>query len=374
MWLHSLSLTDIRSYPQADIDLTPGVTCFVGPNGQGKTNIVEMVGYLATLRSHRVSTDTPLVREGCAAGIVRAHVVEDDRHVTIDLQITPGQANKARINRAAVGRARDILGIVRVVMFAPEDLSLVKGDPSERRSFLDDIVIQRAPRMAGVRADYERVVKQRSALLKSGSRDPYLDSTLDIWDEQLADLGAVIIDARTRLVAEIEPFVQARYAAVADEQAETHIAYRARSAQRDTDAIPGTIDEWRQQLLESARERRKEEIQRGVTLVGPHRDDLDLHLGVHPVKGYASHGESWSYALALRLASADVLRSDDVDPIVILDDVFAELDAGRRTRLASMAVEGTQTLITAAVAEDIPSQLVGARYEVRTGTVIAQAA
>lgn len=370
MWLQQLNLTDIRSYPQADIHLTPGVTCFIGANGQGKTNIVEMVGYLATLRSHRVASDTPLVREGCEFGIVRAHVVEGDRHVTIDLQITPGQANKARINRASAGRARDILGIVRVVMFAPEDLSLVKGDPSERRSFLDDIIIQRSPRMASVRADYERVVKQRSALLKSGSRDPHFDSTLDIWDEQLADLGAEITDARVRLVAHLQPFVHERYAAVAGEESDTRISYRPRCSSMLVDSV----EEWREILQTAARERRREEIQRGVTLVGPHRDDLELYLGPHPVKGYASHGESWSYALALRLASADVLRSDGVDPIMILDDVFAELDVGRRERLATMAIEATQTLITAAVAEDIPPTLTGTRYEVRKGTVVAQAA
>jgi DNA replication and repair protein RecF len=255
-------------------------------------------------------------------------------------------------------------------MFAPEDLSLVKGDPSERRAFLDDIIIQRSPRMAGVRTDYERVVKQRSALLKSGSRDPYLDSTLDIWDEQLASLGAEITDARVKLVAELQPFVLERYAAVAGEHSHTHLTYQPRCSTTMVDSK----EAWRDLLHNAARERRREEIQRGVTLVGPHRDDLELHLGSHPVKGYASHGESWSFALALRLASADVLRSDGVDPIVILDDVFAELDVGRRERLATMAIEGTQTLITAAVAEDIPAALTGTRYEVRKGSVTAQAA
>jgi DNA replication and repair protein RecF len=255
-------------------------------------------------------------------------------------------------------------------MFAPEDLSLVKGDPSERRAFLDDIIIQRSPRMAGVRTDYERVVKQRSALLKSGSRDPYLDSTLDIWDEQLASLGAEITDARVKLVAELQPFVLERYAAVAGEHSHTHLTYQPRCSTTMVDST----EAWRDLLHNAARERRREEIQRGVTLVGPHRDDLELHLGSHPVKGYASHGESWSFALALRLASADVLRSDGVDPIMILDDVFAELDVGRRERLATMAIEGTQTLITAAVAEDIPAALTGTRYEVRKGSVTAQAA
>jgi DNA replication and repair protein RecF len=370
MWLQQLSLIDIRSYTEADIHLTPGVTCFFGSNGQGKTNIIEMVGYLATLRSHRVATDTPLVREGCDSGIVRAHVVEGDRHVTIDLQITPGQANRARINRAAARPARDILGIVRVVIFAPEDLSLVKGDPSERRIFLDDIIIQRNPRMAGVRSDYERVVKQRSALLKAGSRDPYLDSTLDIWDEQLAALGAEITDARIRLVTQLQPLVQHRYEAMAGEDSVTRVTYQPRCSE----VIVETVDAWRELLLTAVRDRRREEIQRGVTLVGPHRDDIELHLDGHLVKGYASHGESWSFALALRLASADVLRSNGVDPIVILDDVFAELDVGRRERLATMAIEGTQTLITAAVAEDIPVALTGIRYEVRGGSVTAQAA
>lgn len=394
MWLRSLSLTDYRSYPQADIDLSPGVTCFVGPNGQGKTNIVEAVHYLATLRSHRVANDAPLVRDGATSALIRAQVQEDDRHVSIDLQINPGSANRARINRASTtARAREILGIVRVVMFAPEDLEIVKGDPSSRRQFLDDILIQRSPRMAGVKADYERVVKQRNALLKQASQaprkrrsaasepDPYLESTLQVWDEQLCTLGATITTARIALVNELEPHVAHRYADVASggtasSDVSLHYLAKCLSEESNFDLTSGMKDEdfWRAQLAAEVAKRRSDEIQRGVSLVGPHRDELIVNLGPYPVKGYASHGETWSTVLALRLASADVLRSDGVDPILILDDVFAELDTKRRERLALMALEATQTLITAAVAEDIPTALDGARFSVRRGEVTGEVA
>ena len=394
MWLRSLSLTDYRSYPQADINLAPGVTCFVGPNGQGKTNIVEAVHYLATLRSHRVANDAPLVRDGANSALIRAQVQEEDRHVSIDLQINPGSANRARINRAsATARARDILGIVRVVMFAPEDLEIIKGDPSARRQFLDDILIQRSPRMAGVKADYERVVKQRNALLKQASQaprkrrssasepDPYLESTLQVWDEQLCALGATITAARIALVNELQPYVARRYADVASggsASSDVTLTYLAKCLQEESnaDASIAMQDEnfWREQLTTEVTRRRSDEIQRGVTLVGPHRDELLVNLGPYSVKGYASHGETWSTVLALRLASADVLRSDGVDPILILDDVFAELDTKRREHLALMALEATQTLITAAVAEDIPEALDGARFTVRRGEVTVEAA
>lgn len=394
MWLRSLSLTDYRSYGQADIDLTPGVTCFIGPNGQGKTNIVEAVHYLATLRSHRVATDAPLVREGASSALIRAQVQEDDRHVSIDLQINPGSANKARINRAsATARARDILGIVRVVMFAPEDLEIIKGDPSARRQFLDDILIQRSPRMAGVKADFERVVKQRNALLKQAAQaprkrrsathepDPYLESTLQVWDEQLCALGAEITAARISLVNELEPHVARRYSEVASgSSASSDVTLKylptclSDESATDTNVITQSEHFWRERLRAEVVRRRNDEIQRGVSLVGPHRDELLITLGTYPVKGYASHGETWSTVLSLRLASADVLRSDGVDPILILDDVFAELDTTRREHLAVMALEATQTLITAAVAEDIPATLDGVRFSVRRGEVTGEAA
>jgi DNA replication and repair protein RecF len=285
------------------------------------------------------------------------------------------------------------LGIVRVVMFAPEDLEIIKGDPAARRQFLDDIMIQRSPRMAGVKADYERVVKQRNALLKQASQaprkrgsaarepDPYLESTLQVWDEQLCSLGAAITATRFSLVNELQPHVARRYSEVASggsASSDVTLRYLAKclSLESDSDAnvIMQNEDFWREQLSSEVVRRRSDEIQRGISLAGPHRDELLVNLGPHPVKGYASHGETWSTVLALRLASADVLRSDGVDPILILDDVFAELDTKRRERLALMALEATQTLITAAVAEDIPATLDGARFSVRRGEVTGEAA
>lgn len=379
MWLQALSLTDFRSYPQADMQFQPGVTTFVGMNGQGKTNIVEAIAYLATLSSHRVAADVPLIRAGCSSAVVRARVQEDDRAVSVDIQIAERGSNKARINQSATTRARDILGIVRAVIFAPEDLALVRGDPADRRRFLDEIGIQRHPRLAGVRADYDKVLRQRNALLKSASAssrrnvDSTFDSTLSVWNEQLTQLGADIVASRTELIADLRPFVQQAYEAIAG-QAQVDIAYRPSSPAivEQISSVDASLRERVSMAMDGDLESRAgDELRRGVTLVGPHRDEVELTLNGFPVKGYASHGESWSMALALRLAAADVLRSDGVDPIVILDDVFAELDTARRSQLAELVQQATQVFITAAVAQDVPVELSGARFDVRMGHVEA---
>ncbi|MEU2867826.1 DNA replication/repair protein RecF [Streptomyces olivoreticuli] len=371
MHVSHLSLADFRSYARVEVPLDPGVTAFVGPNGQGKTNLVEAVGYLATLGSHRVSSDAPLVRMGADRAIIRAAVVQGERQQLIELELNPGRANRARINRSSQVRPRDVLGIVRTVLFAPEDLALVKGDPGERRRFLDELVTARSPRMAGVRSDYDRVLKQRNTLLKSaamarrhGGRGLDL-STLDIWDQHLARAGAELLAQRLDLIAALRPLADKAYEQLAPGGGPVAFEYRGPAA------IEGahTREELHEALITALAEVRKQEIERGVTLVGPHRDELLLSLGRLPAKGYASHGESWSYALALRLASYDLLRSEGNEPVLVLDDVFAELDARRRERLAELVAPGEQVLVTAAVDDDVPGVLVGARYAVTEGTV-----
>ncbi|MDX2760157.1 DNA replication/repair protein RecF [Streptomyces europaeiscabiei] len=371
MHVTHLSLADFRSYARVEVPLDPGVTAFVGPNGQGKTNLVEAVGYLATLGSHRVSSDAPLVRMGADRAVIRAQVRQGERQQLVELELNPGKANRARVNRSSQVRPRDVLGIVRTVLFAPEDLALVKGDPGERRRFLDELITARAPRMAGVRSDYERVLKQRNTLLKTaalarrhGGRTMDL-STLDVWDQHLARVGAELLAQRLDLVAAIQPLADKAYEQLAPGGGPVSLDYKPSSP-----AIVGHArEELYEQLMAALGESRKQEIERGVTLVGPHRDDVNLRLGQLPAKGYASHGESWSYALALRLASYDLLRAEGNEPVLILDDVFAELDARRRERLAELVAPGEQVLVTAAVDDDVPGVLAGTRYTVSDGTV-----
>lgn len=364
MHVRHLSLTDFRSYTRAELPLEPGPTVLIGPNGQGKTNIVEAIEYVATLSSHRVSGDAPLVRSGADRAIVRAAIEHDGRELLVELEITPGKANRARLGRSPVPRVRDILGALRAVLFAPEDLAIVRGDPSERRRFLDDLLVANAPRFAGVRADYDRTLKQRNALLKSAGRRAVDMSTLDVWDGHLAEHGANLLAGRIQLVAGLAPHVGKAYDDVSAGGGPATIAYSTalsvQSAERD---------ELRDALLAALAQARPRELERGITLVGPHRDDLTLTLGDLPARGYASHGESWSYALALKLASYELLRTQGGEPVLLLDDVFAELDASRRDRLASLAANATQTVVTAAVAEDVPKQLQGTRFDVADGRV-----
>jgi DNA replication and repair protein RecF len=362
-----VSLADVRNYEHLEVSLEPGINALVGPNGQGKTNLVEAIAYLSTLGSHRVATDAPLVRHGAERAVIRADVVREDRSLILEIEIAAGRANRARINKAPVQRTREILGILRTVVFAPEDLALVKGDPSERRRFLDDLLVQRQPRLAGTRSDYDRVLKQRNALLKSAgaARRTSLEEverTLEVWDEQLARLGAEIISARRDLTSALAPLASAAYGELVPGGAAVAIAYRS-----VVDEV--TAPDVEQALLSEMSRRRKDELDRGITLVGPHRDDLDMVLGDAPVKGYASHGESWSAALALRLAAYDLLTTESGAPVLVLDDVFAELDARRRAHLAERVSDAPQVLITAAVADDVPAAMAGTWYDVLEGTV-----
>ncbi len=374
MYVDFLELTDFRSYHQVEVELSPGVSVFEGQNGQGKTNLVEAIEYLSTLASHRVSQDQPLVRAGADQAVIRAGVragVNDERRIQLDLEIQPGKSNRARLNRGVMPKASAILGMLRVVLFSPDDLAVVKGEPKDRRRFLDEMVIGRWPRMAGVKADYERVVRQRNALLKQMSGrtnkvpDENAEFTLQVWDSQLCDFGAELLAARLDSLTEMTPFTKGAYELIAP------INNVAQAEYKCSFPLPEESSEkaLRSQMADVLIERRGEELARGVTLIGPHRDDVLLSIGELPAKGYASHGEAWSLALSLRLAVFELLRSDGIEPVLLLDDVFAELDAVRRLRLADAIAEAEQVLITAAVGTDVPNQLAGKHFVVTKGRV-----
>ncbi|MFB1293945.1 DNA replication/repair protein RecF [Mycobacterium sp. pW049] len=359
MHVRHLALTDFRSWSRVELELAPGRTVFVGPNGFGKTNLIEALWYSATLGSHRVASDAPLIRAGAERAVVSTIVVNEGRELAVDLDITSGRANKARLNRSPVRSAREILGVLRAVLFAPEDLALVRGDPGDRRRYLDELATTRRPRIAAVRADYDKVLRQRTALLKTASRyrgDRGALETLDVWDGHLAGHGAQLIAARAELVNELAPEVEKAYQLLAPASRPASIRYRSGVDVVEAEAAAGNSDAevFEAALLDALSRRRDAELERGVCLVGPHRDDLELKLGDQPAKGFASHGESWSMALALRLAAYELLRAEGSDPVLLLDDVFAELDSARRQALAQVAASAEQVLVTAAVHEDIP--------------------
>jgi DNA replication and repair protein RecF len=385
--LTRLALTDFRSYAAADLALAPGVSTFTGPNGQGKTNLVEAAAYVATFGSHRVATDAPLIRHGAQRAILRAVVTSAQRDSLVEIEINSGRANRVRLNRVPLPRPREALGTLRCVLFAPEDLAVVKGDPDQRRRYLDDLLVATRPRFAGVRADYERVLRQRTALLKSakvarvgggrsramkgvgevgGGDSPGRPSTLEVWDEHLVTKGAELTAGRLELAIALRPLVAKAYAAVSGEDMVAGMSYRQAGQDDEPSADMAALADGLRQSLARVRHA---ELERGVCLVGPHRDDLELRIGELPARGYASHGESWSLALALRLAAYDLLRSGGDDPVLMLDDVFAELDAGRREALAGLVSGAEQVLVTAAVPADVPARLAGQRFEVSGGAI-----
>ncbi|MCU1433643.1 MAG: recombinase RecF [Pseudarthrobacter sp.] len=398
MYLEHLSLTDFRSYAQVDLPLQPGVTVLVGSNGIGKTNLMEAIGYLATLSSHRVSSDGPLLRFGTDRALVRARVVRGGQTTVLELEINASRANRGRINRSNPVRARDLLGICQTVLFAPEDLALVKGDPSNRRRFLDELLVSLIPRHSATRTDYDRVLKQRNALLKSARTGKFTaghEATLDVWDQHMARAGAELLHARLDLVERLRPHLAKAYAQLTDGSKEAGAVYRStlqNLMDDDGGAAPGaggssavsgsagiedlrflTVEELTGRYVQAFAASRRKELERGISLVGPHRDELELVLGEAPAKGYASHGETWSMCLSLRLASYYVMlddaRTGGSAPILILDDVFAELDVHRRRKLAAIVSGAEQVLVTAAVDADIPEELSGRRVKVIPGGI-----
>lgn len=361
MFVSHLSLTDFRSYQQLELFLKPGQNIFIGENGEGKTNIIEALMYLALLSSHRISSDQPLVRLGSERAYVRSKIESDERTTLVELEINTSKANRAKVNQNPVRSQRELLGIVKSVCFSPEDLDLVRGDPSERRSFLDQLLIQRSPRLAGVITDFERALKQRNSLLKS--RAP--QSSLEPWNEHLANFGGELIAGRLNLIADLEPEFKNAYKNLSEKKPAS-LGYKSSIAKPTKNK-----EENKALILETINEVNYQERERGISLVGPHRDDLLLNLGDHPVKGYASHGESWSIALALRLASYQLFINDGDKPILILDDVFSELDEKRREKLLDISQKAEQTFITVAVENDLPPNISGNRFKVTTGNVVA---
>lgn len=359
MHLSHLSLKNFRSYSELDLPLAPGITIFLGRNGEGKTNIVESILYMAFLSSHRTSGDLPLVKLGESAAYTRAKIQHPDREVLVELEINAEKANRARINQNPIRSQKELFGLLQCVYFSPEDMDLVRGDPSERRRFIDQILTLRSPRMAGVISDYERSVRQRNALLKTRASL----TSLEPWDQQVAKFGAEIIAARLSLLTEFNPYFSKIYANISEEKP-AHITYKS-----SIDNPSVNSEENYSALINTMMERRNQELDRGLTLVGPHRDDLILNLGDHLVKGYASHGESWSIALSLKLAAYELLISEGSKPILILDDVFSELDEERRSQLISLAQSAEQTFITVAVEGDLPKDLTGTTYLVKNGSV-----
>jgi DNA replication and repair protein RecF len=359
VFIKQLSLTTFRSYTNLELDLTPGISIFIGRNGEGKTNIIEAVLYLSFLSSHRVSTDQPLVQLGNTAAYIRAKTQIPDREVLVELEINNNKANRARINQNQVRSQKEIFGIVQAIYFSPEDLDLVRGDPSERRKFIDQLLILRSPRIAGIISDYERALRQRNSLLKSRAGA----ESLHAWDEQVANFGGEIIAARLQTLQDFEPIFQEIYKKISAEKP-AFIKYKTNIEEPSFNAEINKT-----KILERMRTTHTAEIERGLTLSGPHRDDLLLNLGNHLVKGYASHGESWSIALSLKLATYQLLKNDGLEPILILDDVFSELDEERRSHLIELANSAKQTFITVAVENDLPKELTGVKYLVKSGSV-----
>ena len=386
-----LSLIDFRNYRTAEVGLVAGFNLFVGSNGQGKTNLVESLAYLSSLGSHRASVDHAMIRQGTDSAVIRARLEHDARQILVEVQLNRSSPNRAQVNRSVI-KTRELPRYFSSVLFAPEDLSLIRGDPAGRRRFLDELLVLRSPRIAALISDYDRVVRQRNTLLKSARTSKMRDdslSTLDIWDERLVTLGSQLIEARTVLVAELSPEVANAYTSIAGEDHHASLGnqlsiFGGRSSadsMGEEDADRGglcfgrlTAEDAAAGFREALAGRRRSELERGMTLVGPHRDDLVLELNSLPARGYASHGESWSFALALKLASAALLRRDSStgDPVLMLDDVFAELDAARRTRLASAIRGFEQVLITAAVLDDVPDELTGNTVHIARGTIVEQ--
>jgi DNA replication and repair protein RecF len=359
VFITNLNLKNYRSYAELDLDLNPGVNIFIGKNGEGKTNIAESLLYLTFLNSHRASGNTPLIKLGASAAYIRSKVKYPEREILIELEINSDKANRAKINQNQVRSQREIFGIIQTVYFSPEDLDLVRGDPSERRRFIDQLLTLRSPRVAAIVADYERAVKQRNSLLKTRAAA----LALEPWDNQVAQLGGELIALRLSGLKQLTPIFNSTYRQISDSKP-AEIIYKS-SIEAASENIQLNIEK----MMEKFKQNRAVELDRGLTLTGPHRDDLLLMLGDHQVKGYASHGESWSIALSLKLATYQLLKNDGLSPILILDDVFSELDEDRRDKLAQIAKTGEQIIITVAVESDLPKSLTGAKYLVKAGGV-----
>lgn len=372
MWVSGLRLSHFRNHSSTSLELTPGVTTFLGPNGQGKTNIVESLVYLSQLSSHRASTDEALVQQGNPQAELRASVRHQGRQVDLGLTLRGSGSNRGTVNGQPVSLA-EMSSWLKVVIFAPEDMALVRGEPSVRRRLLDLALTGLSPRYRAVLSEYERVVRQKNTLLKSirhhrGSNAE--TDTLAIWNDSLARLGADISWGRLELVEQWSPLTNQAYQSIAPGNALQISVDWSDSNWTDADP-PSSVEDIVERYRASLDRVQLDERDRGMSLVGPHRDDLALLLNDLPARTHASQGEAWSVALSLRMALAELLRihSQSGDPVIILDDVFSELDGHRRQALAHTVSGYEQVLITAAVADDVPSELSGQRYLVDQGQV-----
>lgn len=379
MWVNHLSLADFRNYSTAEFSLKKGANLFLGRNGQGKTNAIEAIAYFSTLGSHRVSSDGAMIASAANAATARMNITRLGRDVLLEVQINKAAPNRAQLNRSTI-KPRELPQYFSCVVFAPEDLQIVRGDPAQRRKFLDEVLVLRNPGFASVIADYERVVKQRTTLLKSArtlkirkssdSGDPL--TTIELWDAQLVTLGSKIIHAREQLILALEPHLREAYRAIVDDDHKPSLSLRSSIDTQEVSHVPRETRAIEMQFKSALAANFALERERAMTLAGPHRDELELSLNALPVKGYASHGETWSFVLALKLAVAQLSKAENPagDPVLILDDVFAELDLRRRNNLFRAIQDFDQVIVTAAVADDVPTSVDWNIIQVEAGQVV----
>lgn len=378
MWISSLQLENFRNYRQLSLNFEPGINLLIGENGAGKTNLVEACVYLSMLESHRVTGYSSLIHSESASSQLSLKAKNDSREISVAAELNRDKPNRYFLNAHQVKRTSDLVGVSKVVVFAPEDLDLVRRDPQDRRRFLDESMIQLKPRLSGVKADYERVLKQKAALLKSARQVSNPDlTTLDIWDDQLVSLGSELIFQRQELISKIFPLLQDFYHQLSGKPESIDLSMRTSVAGGEEEEEFSSLTNWDKQEISEAfyqrlQELRPKELERGVSLVGPHRDELSILKSGLLARSHASQGEAWSLALGLKLAMAQLLREDSQsgDPVLILDDVFAVLDAGRRQRLVEFVINNEQVLITSADVEAVPDLMVAKRLEISGGEVI----
>lgn len=355
--LRRLWMEDFRNHASTELTFPRGLTVVTGANGEGKTNILEAIGYLAALKSFRGAAVDVMVREGRSSAVLRAELESGERRRLIEAQLVVGGRSRVQVDRQPLKRARDLLGVLRVVVFSPDDLVLIKGGPGERRRFLDDVLVSLRPRNVALRADLERILRQRNTLLRqAGARpDPMTLGTLDVWDEKLAEVGTALVAARRELTERLLPHVRAHYGVLARTDAHIELVYESL---------------WEEQGLAAAlRAAREEDLRRRVTTVGPHRDELVVTLGGLPARSHGSQGEQRSLVLALRLATRELITEEvGSTPVVLLDDVLSELDGERARRLMG-CLTAAQTILTSATGTLPPGTEPAAFYEVVNGTV-----
>ena len=373
MFISAVALENFRNYKQLNLNLSSGFSLFYGANGEGKTNLVESIGFLASLESHRVAGYQALIREDEESARISATAEFLNRRITPAIELNRSSANRYFLNGNLQRKPQEILGSIFAVVFAPEDLDIVRRDPSDRRDFLDSLAVQLKPRLAGIKADYDRVLKQRNALLKTARLTGAKDlTTLDIWDDQLVGFGSELIANRLELISKLSPLIESFYKELSGKSEQIELELLSSITEDEVEnfkALTGSTQEISEQFLDRLQQIRNKEIERGITLAGPHRDELLISKAGQPARSHASQGEAWSIALGAKLAAAQLLREQSSvgDPVIILDDVFSVLDQGRRVRLIDFAKDFEQVLITATTSDGLPELQWAAKHRVVSG-------